>query len=159
VEFVKDSEEISRHSFFLAMAEIEARKATCLERKCGAVLEKDGKIIGRGFNSPPGNLESQRRCGLDKSSLDQEITDKSCCVHAEERAIMDAPKDRRRGSVMYFTSVGDDGHRLFSGEPYCTKCSKSALDAGVASWVLEHEEGIVIYGAEEYNDLSFSYRS
>ncbi len=161
MELVKGMINNARHSYFLAMAEIEAGKATCLERRCGAVLVKDEKIIGRGFNSPPGNLESQRRCGLDKESLDPKVTEKTCCVHAERRALRDA--ERRigdvTGSIMYFASIDKKGNVLSSGRPYCTDCSKNALDSGVEFWVLEHKKGITIYNAEEYNDLSFNYHS
>ena len=67
-----------------------AKNSTCLRSKCGAIVVKDRKIIGSGFNSPPGNLESQRRCLNDKNTYGQKITDKTCCIHAEERAIFDA---------------------------------------------------------------------
>jgi len=145
--------------FFSATQE-ESLKSTCQRRKCGAVLVREGEIIGRGFNSPPRNLESQRRCHLDKDSLDSKVTDKTCCIHAEQRAISDA-KNRHEtieGAVMYFTSVDNAGNRLASGKPYCTSCSKMALDEGVKIWILEHEIGIFAYSAEEYNNISFGYR-
>jgi len=144
---------------FLEEAQNEAEKSMCLERRCGAVLVRGNVIIGRGFNSPPGNLESQRRCGQDKSTLNERVTEKTCCVHAERRALSNALKKYRdiSRSIMYFTSIDEHGNRIFSGKPYCTDCSKACLDEGIIAWVLEHAEGVTIYNAEEYNDISFNY--
>lgn len=44
-----------------------------------------------------------------------------------------------------------------AGKPYCTICSKMALDAGVSEWVLWHDKGITIYDANEYNEISFGH--
>lgn len=144
---------------FFGEAQSEAQRATCQIRKCGAVLVKEREVIGRGFNSPPGNLESQRRCEIDGSSLHKKVTDTTCCVHAERRAISNAQKRGHdvKGAIMYFTSVNEDGERLLSGNPYCTDCSKMALDEGVEAWILEHESGFVLYNSEEYNEESFNY--
>lgn len=145
---------------FLKIAQEEAKKSTCLSRRCGAILVKDSIVIGKGFNSPPRNLDSQKRCGLDKKSLDAKVTDKTCCIHAEQRAIFDALFNGMNlsGSTMYFTSIDENGNQILSRKPYCTLCSKMALDVGVKYWVLEHEKGIFVYGAEEYNKLSFEYK-
>jgi len=77
----------------------------CLRSKCGSIIVKDNKIIGRGFNSPPKELESQRRCLFSKDSLHKKVTDKTCCVHAEQRAIIDSLRNNPKkieGSRLYF---------------------------------------------------------
>lgn len=149
---------VPNSKYFFKIAQEEAKKSTCLKRKCGAIVVKNNEIIGRGFNSPPGNIESQRRCRVDKSSLDKKVTDKTCCIHAEQRAILDVFKNTADFSdtTLYFTSINKKGERLISGKPYCTICSKFALEVGITRWVLEHKEGTVFYSAEEYNNISFS---
>ncbi len=137
-----------------------ALHATCERKKCGTVIVMKSKIIGKGFNSPPTNIESQRRCLNDKSSYDKRVTDKTCCVHAEQRAIMDALKNNPEkivGSRLYFVRL-DKTKKKPSGQPYCTICSKMALDAGIKEFVLWHDSGITVYDTDEYNDLSFQYR-
>lgn len=145
---------------FLEEAERAAQNSTCLRTKCGSVIIKNGKIIGVGFNSPPFGLESQRRCENQKDGYHKKVTDKTCCVHAEQRAIMDAlrrnPKELK-GARLYFVRLGGDGKKAPSGKPYCTICSKMALDVGIAEFVLWHKKGICIYGTEEYNDMSYEY--
>lgn len=138
-----------------------ANNATCQRHKCGSIIVGNGSIIGTGANSPPGNKESQRRCSYNKESYNKRITDKTCCMHAEQRAIMDALKNnpgKIAGSRIYFIRLDIDGKIAKSGKPYCTICSKMSLDTGIREFVLFHEEGICVYEAEEYNTLSYQYK-
>ena len=145
---------------YLHEAGEEAKKATCLRAKCGSVIVKDGKIVGRGFNSPPADLESQRRCEKKDELKKGFKSDRTCCIHAEARAIQDVmlhDPSSLRGARLYFVRVDDNGTIERSGEPYCTYCSKLALDSGLSEFVLWHKKGVCIYDTEEYNDLSFQY--
>ncbi|MBI4150797.1 hypothetical protein HY492_01600 [Candidatus Woesearchaeota archaeon] len=139
----------------------QAREATCERRKCGSVIVLDGELISWGKNSPPGELESQRRCSCEKGNYHSKVTDKTCCVHAEQRAIINGLTWKAKkvpGSQLYFASVDERGNPLRSGKPYCTICSKMALDVGIADFRLWHQEGIGVYTTEEYNTLSFQYQ-
>ena len=138
-----------------------SRKATCLRDKCGSLIVKGGIVIGEGYNSPPGNLDSQRRCSFDKTKYHSKVKDTTCCIHAEQRAIMDALRKHPEeiiGSRLYFMRLDERGNATKSGKPYCTICSKMSLDVGLAEFTLWHEEGIRVYGTEEYNRLSFEYK-
>jgi hypothetical protein len=101
----------------------QARQATCLRRRCGAILTYTGSgadIIGYGFNSPAHHDEANRRCGLDKHQYHEKVTDKTCCVHAEARAILMAVQRCPRlfhESTMWFCAVDLDGNRIPSGDP------------------------------------------
>ena len=110
---------------------------------------------------PAQNLESQRRCHCDKAQYHRKVTDKTCCIHAEQRAILDALKsasDQLPGSDLYFIRLDQEGKITKAGEPYCTICSKMALEVGVKNFHLWHAEGIVAYDTEEYNILSYQYQ-
>lgn len=96
------------------------------------------EIIGSGFNSPPQDIEEQRRCSYSKDSYHKKVTDKTCCVHAEQRAIIDALRknsDKLSGSRLYFVR----------------------LDVGIVEFVLWHDEGVCVYDTKEYNELSFQF--
>lgn len=145
---------------FLQEAIAVARQASCLRSKCGSIIVKDGRIIGTGFNSPAGQRESERRCTADKTAYDSKVTDKTCCMHAEERAIMDALRrhpDQLVGSTLYFIRLDEENNPQYAGAPYCTLCSKLALDAGIALFVLWHETGMTAYPTDEYNRLSYEF--
>lgn len=144
---------------FFEEAKKVALNSTCERDRCGSVIVKNGIIIGKGFNSPPKNIE-QKRCGNDKTEYHTKVTDKTCCIHAEQRAIIDALRNNPEeinGSNLFFVRLDENGEISFAGKPYCTICSKMALDCGIRNFVLWHKEGIKFYDAEEYNNLSFKY--
>jgi len=146
---------------FIDEAARVAQNSKCDRKKCGSVIVKDGKIIGEAFNGPPGNLESQRRCSYSKDSYHTKLTDKSCCIHAEERAIMLTLRtnpEKIIGSRLYFARLDEHGKKEPAGKPWCTLCSKMSLEAGIKEFVLWHKEGITVYDTEEYNTLSFQYK-
>ena len=102
----------------IAEAARVALGSTCERSRCGSVIIKDDEVIGAGFNSPPS--EGQRRCNHKKSSYHNKVTDKTCCVHAEQRAIMDALRrnpDKIEGSRLYFIRL-KEGATSKSGKPY-----------------------------------------
>jgi len=87
-------------------------------------------------------------------------SDRTCCVHAEQRAISDALAGHgpiEAGSTIFFVRISEDGATKVSGAPYCTICSKMVLDVGIDEFVLLHTEGPTAYGALEYNELSFAH--
>lgn len=153
-------EEKEQAQKYIDLAIKEAQKSDCLKSKCGSIIIKENKIIGKGHNSPPAELESQRRCSIDKKSYHEKITDKTCCIHAEQRAIINALKEnpsKIKDSMLYFIRLDKNNNKIYAEKPYCTICSKIALDVGIKYFVLFHKEGICEYDTEEYNNLSFNY--
>lgn len=138
-----------------------AEQALCLKARCGSVIVHGSEIIGTGYNAPPNDNISIRRCDAKDKTPPRKNYDKTCCVHAEWRAISDALKNnanKLQGSILYFTRVDARGGILKSGEPFCTVCSRLALDVGIAFFVLWHEDGIRAYQTGEYNDMSYNYK-
>lgn len=159
MRYLSGEEEAQAREYFFACVQL-AEKATCQRSRCGSVVIQDNHLIWSGFNSPPNNLESQRRCSCAKENYHKKITDKTCCIHAEQRAIMDALQhnaDKIVWSKLYFIRLDTGGDIDFAGKPYCTICSKMALDVGISEFILRHKEGIVAYPIDEYNQISFSY--
>lgn len=146
---------------YIAKASLVALSSTCERSKCGSVIVKNDEIIGSGFNSPPQNKEDQRRCTCSKEAYHKKVADKTCCVHAEQRAIMAALRnypDKLSGAKLYFIRLDNNGLPSRAGKPYCTHCSKLALDVGIEKFILWHEEGVCVYNTDEYNTLSFQYQ-
>ncbi len=137
-----------------------AKSALCHKAKCGTVIVNDGEIIGEGYNAPPLDQEENRRCDTDPGPGKPKY-DKTCCMHAEWRAIIEASKRspaKLEGSKLYFTRVDENGKIKKSGKPYCTVCSRLALDVGIAKFLLWQSEGIAEYTTNEYDSLSYEYR-
>lgn len=147
------------HEDYFIEAGKEARKALCFRAKCGAVIVLNDEIIGRGYNTPPNDDVKHRKCELNLVNSPKPKSDRTCCIHAEWRAICDALKNKQNllGSTLYFARVDENGNILKSGKPYCTVCSRLALDNKIDFFALWHEEGIKIYNTDEYNNLSYQF--
>ena len=143
----------------LAKAAEISMKSSCLRSRCGSVIVKDDEVIGKGFNSPPLN-ERLDHCFKDELP-DGFKSDRTCCIHAEQRAIMDALREnplKLQGSRLYFLRLNERGNPTRAGEPYCTICSKMALDSGISEFALWRSQGICVYDTREYNLLSFKHK-
>ena len=156
VLFGKEKEEAMEH---LTMAEEIALGSTCFRAKGGSIIVKDGATIGKGFNSPPDG-EILDHCRKDDLPSDFK-SDKTCCIHAEWRAIIEALKknpEKVEGSRIYFVRLNKENKMQPAGHPYCTICSKLALELGISEFVYRSETGVVAYEVKEHNDVSFAYR-
>lgn len=154
--------EASQAQQWLEEARKVALQSRCSRARCGTVIVKQHgseEIIASGFNGPPLGREENSRC-LRKHEIQPGFkSDKTCCIHAEQHAIMHAMKhvDILPYCRLYFVRLNDEGQIKPSGKPYCTICSKMALHSGIAEFTLVHKEGITVYNTKEYNDLSFQY--
>lgn len=150
----------TRHEHFFREAMLVAQEATCLRARCGSVVvSKDGIVIGRGFNAPPLNDENQRKCLETYNSTLKPKSDRTCCVHAEWNAILSASISNGlhvAGSTLYFMRVDEDGNMTDAGEPYCTVCSRLALQSGITVFGL-WENGPRMIPTGLYNQMSYAY--
>ena len=156
---ILSDEEAKKASGYIDDAAMAAQYSCCFRSKCGSVIVKDDQIIGKGYNAPP--LDVKLEYCLKDYLPSNFKSDKTCCMHAEQRAIMDAlqhHRDKLPGSRLYFIRLDEQGQKKKSGDPYCTICSKFSLDAGIGEFVLWREEGICVYDTVEYNELSFKFR-
>ena len=149
---------MNHEKYFIEAGKV-AEQALCLRDKCGAVIVSDGYVIGKGYNAPPGDDFTIRKCELELIHSAKPKSDRTCCVHAEWRAIVDAlPSGKIRGSTLYFTRVDEEGALKESdGIPYCTVCSRLALDVGVAYFGLWTERGAKLWETREYNEMSYAF--
>ncbi len=151
------------HREWFAQVTAMAQRSLCLRSKCGAVIINGSEVLGRGYNAPPRDNINHRKCQSAVPSRAKPKSDRTCCVHAEWRAIEEAlgkASSRIEGSTLYFGRVDDETGQLKpSGRPYCTVCSRLALDVGIHSWVLWHGpvDGFRVYDADNYNQLSHLY--
>ena len=106
--------------YFGWIAEMVSSRATCPRAEVGAVLVKDNRIIGTGYNgSPPGEPHC-RDVGCD-------VVDDHCqrAIHAEVNAVVHTTTDIRGARLYLYDSLGRD-------EP-CRECAK-VLRSGGISW-------------------------
>lgn len=158
VELLSESSQLYQIMFMLVDI---AKASTCKRSKCGSVIVSPApqcNIIGVGYNAMPCNEVGE----CFKDSLPKDFkSDKTCCVHAEQRAILNALKKGYdvKGSTLYFIRLDENNNQIPAGDPYCTICSKMALDVGISRFVLWRKEGWTSYDTKYYNELSFQYKN
>lgn len=138
-----------------------ARQSLCLRRKCGSIIVKDGEVLAEGFNSPPQNKLEYRTCSTEYDIPAGFRHDRTCCVHAEERAIQNALKAGKdtKDACIYFMAVDDNDDKTFATDMKCTICSRAVLDAGMKEFIFYSPEGIRSYDPLEVNKLSYEYKT
>lgn len=159
MNILQDQEKEIARKYVNAAKEI-ALKSTCLRAHCGAVIVSNDQKIGEGYNSPPLEDESSRMCSNVYENLGGKKLkyDRTCCIHAEWRAIIDALKhypDELAGSSLYFMRIEDA--KPIKTEPFCTVCSRLIMEVGIKSVILWQKEGYIEYEVAEYNKISYDF--
>ncbi|MCJ7822732.1 MAG: cytidine/deoxycytidylate deaminase family protein [Armatimonadetes bacterium] len=106
------------------MAQVVARRSTCLRRHVGALLVRDKRILATGYNGAPSNLLhcEQAGCLRDAMGIPSGERQELCrALHAEQNAIIQAALHGvdTRDSALYCTT-----------QP-CVTCAKMLINAGV----------------------------
>ena len=104
--------------YFMEIAFQTAVRGSCSRRMVGAVVVKDKRIKGTGYNgSPPG----MPHCIEDGC----EMRDGHCirCVHAEPNALFECSPEERRGATLYVTDYP------------CPECQKLIIASGIGEVV------------------------
>jgi len=115
--------------YFLEMANLVAKRSTCLRRSVGAILVKDKRILATGYNGAPSGL---KHC-IDIGCLRQKLNIPSgerhelCrALHAEQNALIQAS--------LYGISVKKS--TLYATNQPCVICAKMLINAGIKEIVM-----------------------
>ncbi|OGX16457.1 MAG: cytidine deaminase [Omnitrophica WOR_2 bacterium RBG_13_41_10] len=128
----KKSQEYKRPSwdeYFLEVARLVAKRATCLRRRVGAVLVKDKKIVATGYNGAPSGLKHciDIGCIREKLKIPSGERHELCRgLHAEQNVILQA--------ALYGAST--KGSTLYVTNQPCVICAKMLINAGIKEIVI-----------------------
>lgn len=146
------------HKHFLNRAQVVAERSTCLRRKVGAIIVKNGVQISSGYSGSPRNMDNCidigncLRATLEIPSGENYELCRS--VHAEQNAIINAARNgvSTVDSEMYISSeklkgaynTEDEIDKMYAP---CIICKKEIINAGLTK-VHMREEGV---GQRSYN--------
>lgn len=111
--------------YFMEMAELASKRATCIRRKVGAILVRDNQVLSTGYNGAPRGLENC--CDLNeclRQTLNVPSGEKhELCraVHAENNAITQCAVN----------GVSCKGATLYVTTSPCVMCLKQIINAGI----------------------------
>jgi dCMP deaminase len=115
--------------YFMDIARLAAKRATCLRRKVGAVIVKDRHLLSTGYNGAPKNISHCQKTGCLRERLRIASGQRhELCrgLHAEQNAIIQA--------ALYGVSL--KGATLYCTNMPCVICSKMIINAGIERVVL-----------------------
>ena len=115
--------------YFLDVARLVAKRATCLRRSVGAVLVKDKRILATGYNGAPSGLKhcADVGCMRQKLKIPSGERHELCrALHAEQNALIQAS--------LYGISV--KGSILYATCQPCVICAKMLINAGIKEIVI-----------------------
>ena len=118
---------------FMEMAKLVGSWSTCIRgnRKVGAVIVKDKRVLATGYNGAPSGIESCLEKGLclrEKMNIKSGTCQELCyAVHAEQNAVAQAAKlgHSVEGATIYITHSP------------CSVCSRILINAGIKKIVFE----------------------
>ena len=112
---------------FMEMAQLVSTWASCYqeERKIGAVIVKDKRVMTTGYNGAPAGVKTcveRGECLRKKLGIPSGTRHEMCyAVHAEQNAIIQAAK----------LGVNIDGSTLYCTHQPCILCAKMIVNAGI----------------------------
>ena len=133
-------ERVSKHNYYLDIAQTVAERSTCKRKMYGAIIVKNDSIISTGYNGAPRgrkNCSDLGVCMRDKLGIPRGERYELCrSVHAEANAIIAAPREQMLGSTVYMTCVNAVTHELEAGTTSCMMCKRQIINAGIAQVVV-----------------------
>ena len=134
------TDRISKHNYYLDIAQTVAERSTCMRRKFGAIIVKDDTIVSTGYNGAPrgrANCNEINFCIREKLNIPRGERYELCrSVHAEANAIISASRDRMLGSTLYMACVSPEDGSLYSGTSSCMMCKRQIINAGIETVVI-----------------------
>ena len=129
--------------YYLELAEITAKRGTCLRRKFGAIIVKNDELIASGYvGAPRGRINCCDRgvCLREELNIPSGQRYELCrSVHAEMNAIISAARKDMIGGIMYLVGVENDGS--YTEADCCSMCKRAIINAGIKYVIFRIRDG------------------
>lgn len=115
--------------YFLEVACLVAKRATCLRRSVGAVLVKDKRILATGYNGSPKGMAHclDTGCLREKLKVPSGQRQELCRgLHAEQNVLIQ--------SALY--GISSENSTLYVTNQPCVICAKMIINAGIREIVI-----------------------
>lgn len=148
-------ERVSKHNYYLDIAQTVSERATCLRRRFGAIIVKNDVIISTGYNgSPRGrkNCTDLGTCERERMNIPRGERYEMCrAVHAEANAIISASRENMLGSTLYMCCTDPRTGNIMGQVCSCMMCKKLIINAGISRVIIrENESDYRIYDVQEW---------
>ena len=135
---------VSKHNYYLDIAQTVAERSTCMRKMYGAIIVKDDVIVSTGYNGAPRgrkNCCDIKYCMRDKLNIPRGERYELCrSVHAEANAIIAAARDRMLGATLYMVCVDPSDDSIVPGTTSCMMCKRVVINAGISTVIVRDDK-------------------
>ena len=131
-------------NYYLDIADVISERSTCLRRRYGAVIVNHDEVISTGYvGAPRGrkNCTHLNVCIRTKVGVPRGERYELCrSVHAEQNAIISAPRDKMIGATMYLCGREVDTGEYVKNSSCCSLCKRFVINAGIKRVVIRDDK-------------------
>ena len=131
---------VSKNNYYLDIAEATLERSTCIRRKFGCVIVKNDEIISTGYNGAPRgrkNCMDLGYCVREKLNIPRGERYELCrSVHAEQNAIISAPRKDMIDSTLYMVGIDAKTGKYVQNSMSCSMCKRFIINSGVKTIVI-----------------------
>ncbi|MCL7475359.1 MAG: cytidine/deoxycytidylate deaminase family protein [Methanosarcinales archaeon] len=142
--------------YFMEIAQVVAKRSTCLRNQVGAVIVLDKRILSTGYNGAPRNLQHclDIGCIRQQQNIASGTRHELCrAVHAEQNAIIQ--------SALHGVSI--ENATLYCTHQPCILCAKMIINSNIKKVVFSNnypdEEAIRFFDKAGVEIVSFPVSS
>ncbi len=131
---------VSKHNYYLDIAQTVSERSTCLRKRYGAIIVKNDSIISTGYNGAPRgrkNCTDLDFCMRNKLNIPRGERYEMCrSLHSEANAIIAASREQMIGSTLYMCCTDPETSAIVADTNSCMMCKRMILNAGIAKVVI-----------------------
>jgi len=144
-----------KHNYYLDIAQTILERATCLRNNVGAVIVKNDEIISTGYNGAPrgrANCCDLGVCRREQLDIPRGERYELCrSVHAEQNAIIAAPRNEMIGATLYLAMCNSKTGELVPDASPCNMCRRMIINAGIERVIIRNTPSeYTIHNVQDY---------
>ena len=128
-------ERVSKHNYYLDIAQTVSQRSTCLRRRFGAIIVKNDVIVSTGYNGAPRgrkNCTDLASCHREDLGIPRGERYELCrSIHSEANAIIAAPRTEMLGSTLYMCCTSPLTGEILPDTSNCMMCKRMIINAGI----------------------------
>ena len=135
-------ERVSKHNYYLDIAQTVSERSTCIRRRFGAIIVKNDVIVSTGYNGAPRgrkNCNEIGSCTRDDLGIPKGERYELCrSVHAEANAIISASREQMLGATLYMCCTDPKTEEIIGGMNSCMMCKRQIINAGIKTVIIRN---------------------
>ncbi len=131
--------------YYLGVAEMIAKRGTCLRRNYGAVVVNDDQITSTGYTGAPRgtkNCIDIGSCYRKEKKIPEGKRYELCrSVHAEMNAIIHASRRQLLNGTLYLVGLSTENNEYVKNAEPCKLCKRLIINSGISTVFIRRGKG------------------